>query len=86
MPTGIRDTEGGARHESSTYCHIGAGGSRADGGQRLWRRRSAGRGLRRQRGLRRHADKGSIVVGGQDFTEMQIMASIYELMLTDAGL
>jgi osmoprotectant transport system substrate-binding protein len=31
------------------------------------------------------ADKGSIVVGGQDFTEMQIMASIYELMLTDAG-
>ena len=30
-------------------------------------------------------DKGSLVLGGQDFTEMQIMASIYEQLLKDAG-
>ena len=30
-------------------------------------------------------DKGSLVLGGQDFTEMQIMASIYEQLLSDAG-
>lgn len=30
-------------------------------------------------------DKGSLVLGGQDFTEMQIMASMYEELLTDAG-
>lgn len=30
-------------------------------------------------------DKGTLVLGGQDFTEMQIMASIYEQLLTDAG-
>ncbi len=31
------------------------------------------------------ADKGSLVLGGQDFTEMQIMASMYELVLEEAG-
>jgi osmoprotectant transport system substrate-binding protein len=31
------------------------------------------------------ADKGTLVLGGQDFTEMQIMASIYEQLLEDAG-
>ncbi len=30
-------------------------------------------------------DKGSLVLGGQDFTEMQIMASMYELVLEEAG-
>ena len=30
-------------------------------------------------------DKGTLVLGGQDFTEMQIMASIYEQLLEDAG-
>ena len=30
-------------------------------------------------------DKGSVVVGGQDFTESQILASIYELLLEDKG-
>lgn len=30
-------------------------------------------------------DKGTLVLGGQDFTEMQIMASIYQLLLEDAG-
>ena len=30
-------------------------------------------------------DKGSLVLGGQDFTEMQIMASIYQQLLEDAG-
>jgi len=30
-------------------------------------------------------DKGTIVLGGQDFTEMQIMASIYQQLLEDAG-
>jgi len=30
-------------------------------------------------------DKGSLTLGGQDFTEMQIMASIYEQLLVDAG-
>ena len=31
------------------------------------------------------ADKGSVVVGGQDFTESQVMAAIYQLLLEDAG-
>ncbi len=31
------------------------------------------------------ADKGSLTVGGQDFTEMQIMASMYEQLLSNAG-
>jgi osmoprotectant transport system substrate-binding protein len=31
------------------------------------------------------ADKGSVVVGGQNFTESQVMASIYQLLLEDAG-
>ena len=30
-------------------------------------------------------DKGSLVLGGQDFTEMQIMASMYEQVLSNAG-
>src|SRR3989337_977719 len=30
-------------------------------------------------------DKGTLVLGGQDFTEMQIMASVYQLLLEDAG-
>jgi osmoprotectant transport system substrate-binding protein len=30
-------------------------------------------------------DKGSLVLGGQDFTEMQIMASMYEQLLSKAG-
>ena len=30
-------------------------------------------------------DKGTLVLGGQDFTEMQIMASIYQQLLEDAG-
>jgi osmoprotectant transport system substrate-binding protein len=30
-------------------------------------------------------DKGSVVVGGQDFTEMQVMASIYEQILDNEG-
>ena len=30
-------------------------------------------------------DKGSLVVGGQDFYELQIMASMYKLLLEDAG-
>ena len=30
-------------------------------------------------------DKGTLVLGGQDFTEMQIMASMYQLMLEEAG-
>ena len=30
-------------------------------------------------------DKGTVVVGGQDFTEMQVMASIYEQLLEDEG-
>ncbi len=30
-------------------------------------------------------DKGSVTVGGQDFTESQIMASIYEKLLENAG-
>jgi len=30
-------------------------------------------------------DKGSVVVGGQDFTESQIMAAIYQQLLEDAG-
>ena len=30
-------------------------------------------------------DKGTLVLGGQDFTEMQIMAQIYEQLLEDAG-
>jgi osmoprotectant transport system substrate-binding protein len=31
------------------------------------------------------ADKGSVVVGGQDFTESQIMASIYQKLLENEG-
>lgn len=31
------------------------------------------------------ADKGSVVVGGQDFTEMQVMASIYQQLLENEG-
>jgi osmoprotectant transport system substrate-binding protein len=31
------------------------------------------------------ADKGSVVVGGQDFTESQIMAAIYQKLLENAG-
>jgi osmoprotectant transport system substrate-binding protein len=31
------------------------------------------------------ADKGSVVVGGQDFTESQIMASIYQELLENEG-
>jgi osmoprotectant transport system substrate-binding protein len=31
------------------------------------------------------ADKGTLVLGGQDFTEMQIMASIYQQLLEGAG-
>jgi osmoprotectant transport system substrate-binding protein len=31
------------------------------------------------------ADKGSVVVGGQDFTESQVMAAVYQLLLEDAG-
>ena len=30
-------------------------------------------------------DKGSVVVGGQDFTEMQVMASIYQQLLENEG-
>ncbi|WP_205472041.1 ABC transporter substrate-binding protein [Nocardioides sp. SYSU D00038] len=30
-------------------------------------------------------DKGTVVVGGQDFTEMQVMAAIYEQLLEDDG-
>jgi osmoprotectant transport system substrate-binding protein len=30
-------------------------------------------------------DKGTVVVGGQDFTESQIMAAIYQKLLEDAG-
>ena len=30
-------------------------------------------------------DKGSVVVGGQDFTEMQVMAAIYQQLLEDEG-
>jgi osmoprotectant transport system substrate-binding protein len=30
-------------------------------------------------------DKGSVVVGGQDFTEMQVMASIYQQLLEGEG-
>ena len=30
-------------------------------------------------------DKGSLVIGGQDFYELQIMASMYKLLLEDAG-
>ncbi|HLK94225.1 MAG TPA: ABC transporter substrate-binding protein [Nocardioidaceae bacterium] len=30
-------------------------------------------------------DKGSLVVGGQDFYELQIMSSMYQLLLEDAG-
>jgi osmoprotectant transport system substrate-binding protein len=31
------------------------------------------------------ADKGSVVVGGQNFTESQVMAAVYQLLLEDAG-
>lgn len=31
------------------------------------------------------ADKGTVVVGGQDFTESQILAAIYQKLLEDAG-
>lgn len=31
------------------------------------------------------ADKGTVVVGGQDFTESQILAAIYQRLLEDAG-
>ena len=31
------------------------------------------------------ADKGSVVVGGQDFTEMQVMSSIYQQLLENEG-
>ena len=31
------------------------------------------------------ADMGSVVVGGQNFTESQVMAAIYQLLLEDAG-
>ena len=31
------------------------------------------------------ADKGSVVVGGQDFTEMQVMAAIYQKVLENEG-
>jgi osmoprotectant transport system substrate-binding protein len=31
------------------------------------------------------ADKGSVVVGGQDFTEMQVMAAIYQQLLENEG-
>jgi osmoprotectant transport system substrate-binding protein len=31
------------------------------------------------------ADKGNVVVGGQDFTEMQVMASIYQQLLENEG-
>jgi osmoprotectant transport system substrate-binding protein len=31
------------------------------------------------------ADKGTVVVGGQDFTESQIMAAIYQKLLENAG-
>lgn len=30
-------------------------------------------------------DKGTLVLGGQDFTEMQIMASMYQLLLEESG-
>src|SRR5690242_120342 len=30
-------------------------------------------------------DKGNVVVGGQDFTEMQVMASIYQQLLENEG-
>lgn len=30
-------------------------------------------------------DRGSVVVGGQDFTESQVMAAIYQRLLEDAG-
>jgi len=31
------------------------------------------------------ADRGTVVVGGQDFTESQILAAIYQRLLEDAG-
>lgn len=31
------------------------------------------------------SDKGELIVGGQDFTEMQVMAAMYEQVLSNAG-
>jgi osmoprotectant transport system substrate-binding protein len=44
-----------------------------------------GNTLEKQGGSSSGTDKGSVTVGGQDFTESQIMAAIYGQILTNAG-
>ena len=41
----------------------------------------------RTRARTRHGggDKGSVVVGGQDFTESQVLAAIYQKLLENEG-